>query len=791
MLKRTFPFLTIESICCQLLLFVFLATPFSGMSTQKKQNENASVILKETHPYLFYTDDRVKELRKAIGQDLTIRDEWNKFLAMTSEVADKEGNSGIVDNLGLAYLMTGEEKYAKKMKEILFSYCERQQWEGNDLLKRDPSWHAGLGLARTTRTVAIGYDCIYDYLSPAERKLIVEALVNKGILPTLNDWLIGPQRIHSLDSMGHNWWSVCVYNAGIAVLAVLNDDPRAKGWLDEIMKSVPQWVGYQGTVLGHKPSNFDREGGFYESVHYASFAICEFLKFRLAYINTFPNSEFVSLPVLEHVDKFFIDACYPNNGALQSINFGDGILRVNDENPIMLLKANGFYKKNRDLWYLDQVRKGQAPKENRLGYDQSPQAFDLVYSLGINKEQVPDDPGLPLSALYPDMGWAMLRSSWNKNATLLAIKSGFTFNHAHADAGSFILYHNGKNLICDSGNSSYGDPEYTRYFCQSDAHNVVLFNGKGENPEDRATGSNNPGHLYSLLDAGDMKYIYANASSPYARYLMRNFRHFVWIGNTILVIDDLKSYESGQFEWLLHYEGTPEVKGTDIKIVDGNASVVVRPLFPGTLENTGKLKLHVKEGPSPRNSQPPIPFYSILNPIPERVTKFVTAILLPDKDHPEKLPEIETFEGKNMLGVKITEGDKVTYVYYNLMADGRIMHEPSHNVFDGWETDATMVAMTYAANGNQQDPDDVIDYLVVDGSYLRKNGKMAFSSLSKIFMITRNEGSVLNISLDGQPVVDLRLRTSKRPIKTLLDNQPVKVEFDEFTNMIKLVKMDK
>ena len=27
------------------------------------------------------------------------------------------------------------------------------------------------------------------------------------------------------------------------------------------------------------------------------------------------------------------------------------------------------------------------------------------------------------------------------DATLVAIKSGFTWNHAHADAGSFVLFH--------------------------------------------------------------------------------------------------------------------------------------------------------------------------------------------------------------------------------------------------------------------------------------------------------------------------------------------------------------
>jgi|GEM_PF-2235574 len=60
--------------------------------------------------------------------------------------------------------------------------------------------------------------------------------------------------------------------------------------------------------------------------------------------------------------------------------------------------------------------------------------------------------GLPL---YSDIGWASLRSSWNRNATLLGVKSGYTWNHAHADAGSFVLFHEGENILIDSGKCSY------------------------------------------------------------------------------------------------------------------------------------------------------------------------------------------------------------------------------------------------------------------------------------------------------------------------------------------------
>jgi hypothetical protein len=393
------------------------------------------------------------------------------------------------------------------------------------------------------------------------------------------------------------------------------------------------------------------------------------------------------------------------------------------------------------------------------------------------------------------MGWAILRTSWERDATMLAIKSGFTFNHAHADAGSFVLFHNGKNLITDSGNSSYSTLEYSTYYCQSQAHNVILFNGIGQNPEDEYSGVKNPGKLYDLLDAGDFKYIYADATGPYSHILMRNFRHFLWMGNTILVIDDVKAFETGQFEWLLHYSGTARRTNLDINITNEKASVIVRPLFPQTLGYTPhdypeKMKLLIRDVPQIRDTDPKLTYFSVLPSFLARDTKFITAILLPDKNNPEKLPRIERFEGVNMIGVKIFENGMVTYVYFNLMADGRIMHRPNFDTFDGWETDADIVAITYPEDADKNNPDAATRFLVSDGSYLRKDGKVVLSSLSKVFMISQFEKNSLNVFLQGQPIIDLRLRSVQKPAVVKINNKKIDVNYDAKSRIVNIMKAD-
>ena len=117
---------------------------------------------------------------------------------------------------------------AGKLRDALIHYSNLGRWAGD--AHHDPPWHSELNTARFCYGYAVGYDSIYDFLSEDERKTVAGAMVRLGILPTLDDWILGEKRIHALDSMGHNWWSVCVSMAGLAALSVLDDEPQAGQW---------------------------------------------------------------------------------------------------------------------------------------------------------------------------------------------------------------------------------------------------------------------------------------------------------------------------------------------------------------------------------------------------------------------------------------------------------------------------------------------------------------------------------------------------------------------------------
>ena len=552
---------------------------------------------RSSHPYLSYSDANISRLKERVRNEPMIARAWETMLANANRALEPAENirrrrganrrGGGDELLCLAYRMTGDQRFGEKAKASLFNH----QFGGRKrsmLMNRNPPWHAGLDAGENCYAFAIVYDTVYDLLTPSERKALASRCVDEGILPILNDWILGEKRIHTLDTMGHNWWSAIVFGGGVAAIAVLDEEPRAQEWVRRVGAAEAEWLRYAGNNLAGKCATFDRNGGFYESVSYAGYAIRNHLPFRQAWRDAFevplPNQD-----VLNYVTDFFMHVSYfRSEGAPWSTPFGDSSLGSNGGGIAFQLWALG-YRSPGMLWYMDQCHRerarGSAEETTGLMLD-SPSR--LLYAPSAKElDEIPDLPKVPDSQIFPDMGWATMRSSWDKDATMLGIKCGYTWNHAHADAGSFILFHRGKYILVDSGKSGYSTVEYDDYYRQSKAHSVVLFNGRAENPEDTYFGSKFPGTVSHLLDSGDLRYVLADATGPTCDTFIRNFRHFVWIGDMILVIDDLKTFEPGQFEWQLHYQGEGRLNGKDFTITQDEVNVLVRPLFPMPFPDAG------------------------------------------------------------------------------------------------------------------------------------------------------------------------------------------------------------
>lgn len=728
---------------------------------------------KVKHPSLLYTPERISQVKQRMQHEPQLAAAW-KDIKQTADKELKGKSLNKADYLSLAYLMTGDKQYSDKLKEILLDVIKSKTWGSSEMLARRPAWHADLGVAHKSYLSAIAYDAVYNDLSTTEKKKIAEGLYRLGVEPSLGDWLLEPTRIHSLNSMGHNWWTSCVCMGGILALSLQNELEDAKEGAQAVYDYLPEWFLFAGDVLQQKAKTFDEAGGMYESLNYANFGIQEALQFWVAWKNMHPSASLPDVPQLKDLSSFFAYVSYPRTGILYNINFGDSHKNVAAESSLMLLYALGIQDKNM-LWYISQVESGQ----HRDGYFLNrPMGFLYTPSL----KSAPEVPDLKQSQLFADFGWATMRNSWKKDATMLAVKSGHTWNHSHADANSFILFHKGVDIIKDAGNCWYPNPAYRNYFFQSQAHNVVLFNGQGQSREQQYHGSTLRGYLHHLLDGGNVKYVLANGTGPVSDHFSRNFRHFLWMDNVVYIIDDLKTHESGEFEWLWHPGGEWKKRGADVTITSGESSVVVRPLYPRLLALSDFVHdypddLYWEEITAPTEDlKATETYYSLHLPGKFNQIKGLTAVILKDSITQKDLPVMERREGKDWIGLRIVYKGKVTDLYINQLADGRLMHSNSWIEADGWTTDAYMFAVTYAEG---TDPAETKDIFMAYGSALRRNDVSYFASMSKLFFIRKDTEKGLDLWINGQPFVNATFRVEKRPIHLSVNDKNMIVNYQK------------
>lgn len=714
----------------------------------------ASAFADIKHPSLLFTPDKMKAAKQRMASD-TVQANAYRSIMETADANLARNDVRKMEYLALAYQLTGEKKYADKIKGMLLDVAKINSWADAEMMQRNPAWRSELQMAHRAFQLAVAYDAVYNDLSKKERKEIAEGLYRLAVEPLLGDWIVPETRIHSLNSMGHNWWTSCVGMGALLGLAISNEMPQAGEYAKLAVESLPEWFDFAGDEIQRKPKTFDDAGGMYESINYASFGITEALLLRLAWLNSHPGAALEKIPQMGKLADFFSHVSYPREGILYSINFGDSHKNVTGESSMILAYEMGE-KDPATLWYINQLEPGQ----HREGF---PRNFPMGFLYTPDLKNAPKTPSLSKSQIWKDFGWATMRDSWDKDATMLAVKSGMTWNHSHADANSLILFHKGVDIIKDAGNCSYGKPEYRNYFFQTDAHNVVKFNGEGQPRRQQYQGSMLPGSMSGLMDGSGVRYVLANGTGPMSHLFSRNFRHFLWLDDVVFVIDDIESHEPGKFEWLWHPGGEVKKRGGDLEVTNGESSVVIRPLYPQTLAPSNyvhdypdMLYWETIDAPT-ENLDTTEQYWSLHLPATTDRVKGVTAIILKDSPVQKELPAITRTDGKNWIGLTINDGKNITDLYINQLADGRLMHLNSWIDADGWTTDAYMFAVTYPVDGTPEKPSRIF---LSNGSSLKRGNDIYSSSLAKLSYIFDGK----NLEVTGQPRINLSIKSDSKSI---------------------------
>ena len=326
--------------------------------------------------------------------------------------------------LAYAWRMTKQDTYLKRAEKELLAVSAFSDWNPTHFLD----------VGEMTMAAAIGYDWLYADLSAQTRATIREAILTKGIQPSLearyNNWL----------KATHNWNQVC--NAGMAygALAIYEDQP-------ELAKQI---INRAITTVALPMGDYAPDGGYPEGYGYwgygTSFNVMLLSALEKAFQTDFGLSD---QPGFLKTAAFMENMTGPTGNAF---NFSDSGVK-SGLHPAMFWFANKLNDPSL-LWqertfFTDPAELKKQVKDRLL-------PATLIWSSGLSLMNL----SAPKALTWVGQGRtpvAFMRTSWSDpTAIYVAMKGGtVSTNHAHMDIGSFVMEADGVRWAMDFGMQDY------------------------------------------------------------------------------------------------------------------------------------------------------------------------------------------------------------------------------------------------------------------------------------------------------------------------------------------------
>jgi len=388
------------------------------------------------HPRLFMTNKQATQIQTKLESQPRLQVFFQAMLAKADDILDKPPVKRVktgrrllsvsrrcldrVIHLSAAYRFTGKQSYLQRAEKEMLAAAAFSDWNPSHFLD----------VAEMTAALAIGYDWLYNDLSAASRQTIRQAILEKGLQPSLKNrgWVRGH----------NNWNQVCNGGITLGALAIMEDQPELAQKL--IHRAVN---GVQVVMKQYEPDGAYPEGPGYwvygTSYNVILLAALESVlgtDFNLSQAPGFARTATYYLHVVGPTGLYFN---YPDSGSK------GGFL------PTVFWLAQKYDQPSL-AWHQYQLWK-DALAQNPSTLVQS-RFSPLILSWCRTKQAIPEE-----------LSWmgrgsnsvAMFRSSWtDPDAVYLAIKGGSPgVSHGHMDVGSFVLDAEGVRWAVDLGPESY------------------------------------------------------------------------------------------------------------------------------------------------------------------------------------------------------------------------------------------------------------------------------------------------------------------------------------------------
>jgi oligo-alginate lyase len=364
----------------------------------------------ELHAFIGGVMDRAREVVPAPA--LERRMEGRRLLGVSREALRR------VLLCSFAYRWSGDHVYLDRARTELLAVAAFDDWNPSHFLD----------VAEMATAVAIGYDWLHAELTPNDRALLVDALVNKA--------LIHGRDGHPSFRAQNNWSQVCIGGLGLAALAIGDEEPDlARSVLSAGRRDVDSGLRH------YRPDGIYPEGPSYWE-YGTSYTVLLVAALRSV---TGDDWGILQRDGLEASAAWVVHMTGPT-GAFY--NFADGGARAGLM-PALFFFARELNQSALLRFQRDAVRGYIAGGRERLA---------PLAAFWWLDARVPAGAELPLywsgQGRQPIAAW---RSSWeDPDAFYFAIKAGGSAaSHGHMDGGSFILESVGVRWAEELGLQSY------------------------------------------------------------------------------------------------------------------------------------------------------------------------------------------------------------------------------------------------------------------------------------------------------------------------------------------------
>lgn len=332
--------------------------------------------------------------------------------------------------LSYSYRMTGNDAYAERAVDEMLAVSAFSDW--------NPSHFLDVG--EMVMAVAIGYDWLYDRMSPSERKTVLDAIVAKGFVPA------DDERYAGFYNLANNWNQVCCSGLLYGALATYEEHPEhARELIDLYVRSVPFALACYAPDGGY-PEGFNYWGygtsfqvmmiAALESALGTDFGLCE----APGFLDTSAFVQFMTAPTGECFN--FSDSAPYAPCNMMMFWFAS---KTGDLQRIWLERQ---YIENLPDDFMDEVDRRFT--EHRL----LPALMVFASRLDMSRPVLPEEHFRVYEGRTPLF---IYREGWKSNEdAYLGIKGGSPMtSHAHMDAGSFVYEYSGVRWSMDLGMQDY------------------------------------------------------------------------------------------------------------------------------------------------------------------------------------------------------------------------------------------------------------------------------------------------------------------------------------------------